>query len=244
MDYNKQHHKEDELLYTWKLEGKKLCPDSVKEVKFDFLKKIIYFEAFETVDGYDVDLHTWLESDIERETLRFTTYCEFGKPIYEYNMNGLNVLENISGEFSNIRPAYSTRKLAISYNEFNRRSFRKGKGNSIYTICLAGDKAEFELIPLISIIVHKGNIREVSLKIPKPDCIELKLINDLVSGLKPTLILNEYNKIEEQAIRSITLDKCELLNIKHECENLLNSYDILIKCEINDWGRNEYRHKC
>lgn len=215
----------------WTLDGKFIESFVFKKVYFDFINKKINLEAYESIssDGKDIEVHKWVEDNLKKEVLKFATYNNHGNKIYEYEINGLDVVSS-SSDFNHDDSDPSTLKLTLSY-ECLKRSIsicdhhHHHNNKFIWTAGLAGDNVEFE----IEISCKRLHKKHLSISFIKPSGIDVKLIDMLFSNSKPTIILNKYDNPGNQAIESKTLKNCELVSFVYEnCKNHDKKYNIII----------------
>lgn len=113
--------------FRWTLKGTNLEEHFLKNVKFDFKQQRMEIEAYEIViKDEDINIHTWLESDLSKEQLVFTTYDGYGFPIYSYIFTNLDVQAD-TASFDYSSSAESTRKIALKYGAVTRNFHPKQK---------------------------------------------------------------------------------------------------------------------
>lgn len=116
--------------FRWTLAGANLDEHYVKNIKFDFVGKKLEIEAYEIVADNEINIHTWLESDLSKERLVFTTYDGCGTPLYSYVMSGIKLLSD-TASFDYSSSAESTRLISVAYHEIRREFHLESKKPAI-----------------------------------------------------------------------------------------------------------------
>lgn len=107
--------------FRWTLEGKNLEENFLKKVEFDFKAKTIKLDAMEIAEtGKDINIHQWLESDLSKEDLKFTTYDGCGSPLYSYWFSNIEVIADTC-DFDYFSSEESTRHITLTYELFARK---------------------------------------------------------------------------------------------------------------------------
>lgn len=101
--------------YRWTLKSKRLSPNLMKFVEFDFKTKILTMEVYEVIINNKIDIHDWAESDISDEIFEFTTYDGCGQVLYEYEISNMEIMSDIS-IFDYDVYEIATRKIVLKYN--------------------------------------------------------------------------------------------------------------------------------
>jgi len=117
--------------FRWTLGSKVLDEHFVKNVKFDFKSQTLHLEAYEVVCNDTINIHDWLESDLSKETLFFTTYDGCGHPIYTYEISDI-ALESDTAVYDYAASDEVTRKLSLTYGNIKRIFHSKGNKDVIY----------------------------------------------------------------------------------------------------------------
>lgn len=128
--------------FRWTLRGLLLNEFFVRKVHFDFKNKKMNIEAMEAVcNGQDINIHQWLEADLSREILDFTTYDGCGVPLYTHTFSGLEVIED-SADFDYASSEVSIRKVSLLYKKVERKFHSKHKKlESEHQLTILADKA-------------------------------------------------------------------------------------------------------
>ena len=106
--------------FRWTLEGKDLDEGIVKSIKFDFKAKTISFKAMEVAEsGKDINIHAWLENDLSKEKLIFTTYDGCGTPLYTQTFSYFELLSD-SADFDYASSEESYRNIVLKYRHCDR----------------------------------------------------------------------------------------------------------------------------
>lgn len=107
--------------FRWTLKGTNLEEDFLKRVKFNFKSQRIKIEVYEVViKNEDINIHTWLEKDLSKEQLVFTTYDGCGVPLYSYIFTDLDIQAD-TASFDYASSAESTRKITLKYGAATRK---------------------------------------------------------------------------------------------------------------------------
>ena len=101
--------------FRWTLSGSKLDRFCVKNVKFDYFRKIIDFDAYEICENGEIAIHNFLESDLQNEKLVFSAFSGCGDHLYSYEFSGIFLLEDTS-DFDYELSDVSCRKVKFGYN--------------------------------------------------------------------------------------------------------------------------------
>lgn len=112
--------------FRWTLSSKILDEHFIKNVKFDFKNQKVYFEAYEIVHKNAINIHDWLESDLSKETLFFTTYDGCGMPIYTYELSSL-IIESDTAVYDYSKSDEVTRMIIVSYEDIKNVFHSKKK---------------------------------------------------------------------------------------------------------------------
>lgn len=106
--------------FRWTLEGKDLDEGFVKSIKFDFKEKTLSFKAMEIAEsGKDINIHAWLENDLSKEKLIFTTYDGCGTPLYTQTFSYFELLSDTS-DFDYASSEESYRNIVLKYKNCDR----------------------------------------------------------------------------------------------------------------------------
>jgi hypothetical protein len=100
--------------FRWTLEGNGLESDFIKKVKFYFELNHIHIEAYEILRNNRISIDEWLERDLSKESLLFTTYDASGNPIYSYKLDVLYPFSSCS-EFDYNYSDISTKLVKLHY---------------------------------------------------------------------------------------------------------------------------------
>lgn len=112
--------------FRWTLGSKILDEHFIKNAKFDFKNQKVYFEAYEIVHKNAINIHDWLESDLSKETLFFTTYDGCGVPIYTYELSNLSI-ESDTAVYDYSKSDEVTRMVTVSYEDIKNVFHSKKK---------------------------------------------------------------------------------------------------------------------
>ncbi len=118
--------------FRWTLNSLTLQEHFVKKVDFDFAEQVIYLEIMEVIrpEDNDINVHQWLESDLSKDTLVFTTLDSCGVPIYQYEISRLTLLGDKSF-FDYSLSDESCRSVKLHYDHLSRTFFGKNKKTNI-----------------------------------------------------------------------------------------------------------------
>jgi hypothetical protein len=155
--------------FRWTLKGKILDENFIKKVKFDFKEQKIEFEAYEILANEDINIHTWLESDLSKEELTFKTYDGCGNLIYCYIFAELDIISDVSS-FDYSSSAESTRKISLKYKTINRNQKTKTKKYTWSIKVIDGEKGPVNIAlgirPTLKIEETRLNYLNASILIP------------------------------------------------------------------------------
>lgn len=114
--------------FRWTLRSTVLREHYVKNVQFDFVKQVIRLNVMEVVcaEDDDINVQKWLEGDLSRDVLVFTTYDGCGTPLYQYAIDGLTLLEDRAG-FDYAVSDESERSVGLGYTGLKRTYFSKAQ---------------------------------------------------------------------------------------------------------------------
>jgi hypothetical protein len=105
--------------FRWTLSSDTLDRHVIKNLQFNFKSQTIEFEAYEFVENGKINIHDWLDSELWKETLQFTTYDGCGIPIYTYDISEIEVLSDTT-IFDYSVSNEVTRNLVIKYGQLNK----------------------------------------------------------------------------------------------------------------------------
>ena len=107
--------------FRWTLKATNLEDSFMSGVKLDFHNKLVEFESYEVLGPFnqEVDIQEWVERDIGKEVMTFTTFDGCGAKLYEYKFHGLKIVaDNASFDYSEEDP--SLRTVTVSYDRYER----------------------------------------------------------------------------------------------------------------------------
>lgn len=223
--------------FRWTMRALDLDPHYMKKVEFDFAKKLIHFEAMEVVfpGSKDIQIQAWLESDLSKETLVFTTYDGCGKPLYQYNFSHLEVVSD-KANFDYSVSDESTRNVTLSYKDYER-VFHAGPEKPVvvkkgydWRLRLAGDfvgveyDVKVEARPTLEIeeteinflnsktwIPGKAHWTDITFTFDRQH--DMELLSTLVKGTKPvTLLLAMYSRGDSKLLETWELQGAKLIS--------------------------------
>lgn len=176
--------------FRWTLEGDGLPEQWAQKVKIDFKNKKIYVELIEAVDNTkdDIDIHKWLEKDLNKESLTFTTYDGCGYEIYRYVFTNFHLNNNYS-EFDYANSDVSKRCVVLVYDDMKRTPlFKKAEKPKPYFIVNALDKETHrtKVVSRPQIDIEESEVNFLNSKAYVPGKYKWKLLKlhmDLDSGL-------------------------------------------------------------
>lgn len=105
--------------YRWLFRSNTLSASFIKKVKFNFTDQTIDFEAFEVVCDKQINIHDWLNSDLSKEILYFTTYDGCGIPLYTYELSKIVIISDKTCFDYSISDAV-IRNLTVKYGKLKR----------------------------------------------------------------------------------------------------------------------------
>lgn len=225
--------------FRWTMQGLGLPEHFMKKVAFDFAAKTINLEAYEIVlsNAEDIDIQRWLESNLNREELFFTTYDGCGTPLYQYVFSDLTLLSD-KADFDYASSEESTRKVSLKYENCERRYLAGPKKEPLvikkgydWTLNLEGSNAEYEVKvaqrPQLEIEETEINFLASKMWIPGKATWEdmtfsldrqhdMKFLTLLIEDKAPTLHLNLYSRGVRQKLETWVLKNCRVQRLNQD----------------------------
>lgn len=135
--------------FRWTLAGTHLSENSPQRVSFDFIKRIIKFDCVLAVfpGQADCEVLQWLDRDLFKEELVFSTFDGCGNYIYESRFSGLTLLENTS-VFDYSISEVAIQQITLSYNNSYRKSLLSKDSTVELRKSLAGSSHQLEEVEL------------------------------------------------------------------------------------------------
>jgi hypothetical protein len=241
--------------FRWTFATGKNIEYFVKNVSFDHLNRVINVSIMEVAlsGSEELDLHAWLESDLEKEKIVFTTYDGCGQSIYEYEFKNLTLLSDCSA-FDYASSEVSIRNISLKYEEFSRKYFpfsvkkpevKKARphwelstksNDKKYKVKIQSrpncdiKETELNFLGNKTWIPGKATWENTVISLDKQH--DMEFLSDLIKGNSPDIILTMTNGHE--TLESWTLINCQLVNLKtipSEKEgDPDNKYEITVGC--------------
>jgi hypothetical protein len=235
------HHKTNFVRkFRWTLMGNGLCENFVKKVSFDFVNQTIHMQVMEVAysGATDIDVQRWLDLDLAKETLIFTTFDGCGNAIYEYEFRDFELLENKT-DFDYYCSNESVREVAVKYDRCSRRFLATTspknstpvKKKSYWKVQLEGRGPEYDVkvINRVNLDIDETEINFLNCKMFIPGKVEwqnlvlslqkqydMEFLTSLISGNKPTIHLHLYLHDNKTKLETWIMKSCRLGNMKHE----------------------------
>jgi hypothetical protein len=105
--------------FRWTLKSETLLATSIADFEINHMAKTIEFKAIEVAIDGKINIHDWLDGDMSKEELIFTTFDGCGVAFYQYKFTGL-VLMSDKQNFDYSDSDVSKRELKMSYQDKER----------------------------------------------------------------------------------------------------------------------------
>jgi hypothetical protein len=222
--------------FRWTLKSTVLQEHFVKKVDFDFTKQVLRIQVYEVVNTAedDINVQKWLESDMSKDILVFTTYDGCGTPMYQYELTGLMLLED-KANFDYSDSDVSTRHIGIAFEEMKRTYFGKEQ-NKIsvpkkgfkWKIRVQGSQDSYDVKvkarPTVDIqeteinflnaktwIPGKATWQDLHMEMERQH--DMKPVTLLTQGSQPNLELELYDMTGKEHFETWLLKGCQLVSM-------------------------------
>lgn len=188
----------------------------------------------------DLNVHEWLESDLSKDELVFTTYDGCGKALYQYQFKGLTLASD-QADFDYATSDESVRRAVLHFDDYSRTYLAKPQHTEAkpikkcykWTLQLEGDtvgveydvktearpqleieETEINFLNAKTWIPGKAHWHDLTFTFERQH--DMELLNRLIKGTEPNLYLHLYSWDKSQKFETWVLKNVKMVRLKHE----------------------------